>query len=163
MLLSRAPAKKTPKSTAETAGVVSPGEARMVDVAGKPHVLRTAKAQGSVYMSGKTVKLIRQGKVPKGDVFSVAKVAGIMAAKKTPDIIPLCHPLNLSSVEISLKLLKDMVRIESKVSCIGPTGVEMEALASVAASALALYDMCKGLDSEMRISDIILIEKKKTP
>jgi cyclic pyranopterin phosphate synthase len=134
----------------------------MVDVSAKSTTLREACASGAVYMKKQTLKLIREGKVPKGDVLAAARLAGIMAAKKTPELIPLCHPLNITSVEVDLKPqpTKGRLFITTKVLCNGQTGVEMEALAAVAAAALTVYDMCKAADREMTISDISLLEKK---
>lgn len=138
------------------------GKAKMVDVSAKATTSREARAAGSVYMKKQTLRLIKKGGMPKGDVFAVARVAGIMAAKKTPELIPLCHPLNLTSVEVDLHIdeRKGRLAIESRVSTLGQTGVEMEALTAVSAAALAVYDMCKAVDKEMVISDIMLIEKK---
>ncbi len=138
------------------------GQARMVDVSSTPSTLREARASGSVYMKKQTLKLIKEGRVPKGDVLATARVAGIMAAKKTPELIPLCHPLNLASVEVDLKPQpgKGRVFITSRVVCAGQTGVEMEALTAAAAAALTIYDMCKAVDREMTISEIMLLEKR---
>jgi cyclic pyranopterin phosphate synthase len=136
------------------------GKAKMVDVGGKPSTAREATARGSVYMKKETLKLIGQGNIPKGDVLPVARVAGIMAAKKTSGLIPMCHTLNLSSVDVDLELDGEKVNIRSKVSCKGQTDVEMEALTAVAVAALTVYDMCKAVDKEMTISDIVLVEKK---
>ncbi len=138
------------------------GRAKMVDVSEKQITKREAIARGSIYMKPETLKLIKDKKIPKGDVFSVAKVAGIMAAKKTSDIIPMCHPLNITSVGINfeLKEMENKIEIESCVKVLGQTGVEMEALTAVSVAALTIYDMCKAVDKEMTISDIILIEKK---
>ncbi len=138
------------------------GQARMVDVSSKPLTRREARASGSVYMKKQTLKQIKEGRAPKGDVLAPARVAGIMAAKKTPELIPLCHPLNLTSVEVDLKPQpsKGRVFITSRVVCAGQTGVEMEALTAAAAAALTIYDMCKAVDREMTISEIMLIEKK---
>lgn len=138
------------------------GRPKMVDVSSKPLTERIAIARGSVYMKKETFELIKKGKVAKGDVLNVAKVAGIMAAKKTSDIIPLCHPLNITSVDIDFKLgeKKSSIDIESRVKITGQTGVEMEALTAVSAAALTIYDMCKAVDKEMIISDIMLIEKR---
>lgn len=136
------------------------GKAKMVDVSEKPRTPREARAMASVHMKKETLKLIKQGRVPKGDVLAVSRVAGIMAAKKTPELIPLCHPLNLTSVDVNIELDEDKVNIHSKVTCTGRTGVEMEALTAVSAAALAVYDMCKTVDKEMRISEIFLVEKK---
>jgi cyclic pyranopterin phosphate synthase len=138
------------------------GRARMVDVSSKPSTSREARASGAVYMKRQTLKLIKEGRMPKGDVLAAARIAGIMAAKKTPELIPLCHPLNLTSVEVDLKPqpTKGRVLITSRVSCTGQTGVEMEALTAVSAASLTVYDMCKSVDKEMTISDIALLEKK---
>ncbi len=113
-------------------------------------------------MKIETIKLIKDRKLPKGDVFAVAKVAGIMAAKKTSEIIPMCHPLNITLVDINFDLdeKENKVNIESHVKVTGQTGVEMEALTAVSVAALTIYDMCKAVDKEMIISDIMLIEKK---
>lgn len=137
------------------------GRAKMVDVGAKPLTERIAVARGSVYMKKETFGLIKKGKVLKGDVLSVAKIAGIMAAKRTYEVIPLCHPLNITSVEIDFNLdgSKNRVDIESRVKTTGQTGVEMEALTSVSAAALTIYDMCKAVDKEIIISDIMLMEK----
>jgi cyclic pyranopterin phosphate synthase len=138
------------------------GRARMVDVSGKPETLREAVARGSVSMRKTTLKLIQGGKVSKGDVLGVARVAGIMAAKKTPEIIPMCHPLNISSIDVSFEYDEkgNRIHIESRVRLKGRTGVEMEALTAVAAAALTIYDMCKSVDREMIISDVLLLEKR---
>lgn len=138
------------------------GRPKMVDVGSKPLTERTAVARGSVYMRKETFKLIKAGKLSKGDVLNVAKLAGIMAAKKTSEIIPLCHPLNVTSVDIDFKFneKKSRIDIESRVKITGQTGVEMEALTAVAATALTIYDMCKAVDKEMTISEIMLIEKR---
>ncbi|MGB9714932.1 MAG: cyclic pyranopterin monophosphate synthase MoaC [Thermodesulfovibrionales bacterium] len=138
------------------------GRAKMVDVSEKKITKREAVASGSVYMKIETIKLIKDRKLPKGDVFAVAKVAGIMAAKKTSEIIPMCHPLNITLVDINFDLdeKENKVNIESHVKVTGQTGVEMEALTAVSVAALTIYDMCKAVDKEMIISDIMLIEKK---
>ncbi len=138
------------------------GRARMVDVSDKPETVREAVARGSVSMRKSTLKLIREGKVSKGDVLGVARVAGIMAAKKTPAIIPMCHPLNITSIDVSFEYDEkgNVIHIESRVRLKGRTGVEMEALTAVAAAALTIYDMCKSVDRKMIISDILLLEKR---
>jgi len=137
------------------------GKARMVDVSGKPLTEREAVARGFVTMKKTTLKLIRQNSIAKGDVLGVARIAGIMAAKKTFELIPLCHPLNISSmhVDFSLDQKKSRIVIEARVKIAGQTGVEMEALTAVSIAALTIYDMCKAVDKEMVISDIMLIEK----
>ncbi|KAF0146282.1 MAG: molybdenum cofactor biosynthesis protein C [Nitrospirae bacterium] len=137
------------------------GMPKMVDVSAKPLTGRIAVAKGAVYMKKKTFEVIKKGKASKGDVLSVAKIAGIMAAKKTSEIIPLCHPLNITSVNIDFNLneKKNRIEIEARVKITGQTGVEMEALTAVAAAALTIYDMCKAVDKEIIISDIMLMEK----
>lgn len=137
------------------------GKARMVDVSNKPETLREAIVRGSVYMKPETFKKIMTGDIAKGDVLSVAKVAGIMAAKKTSDIIPMCHPLNLSHIEVNFfPVEKDSkIDIEAKTKIRAQTGVEMEAFVAVASAALTIYDMCKAIDRGMRISDIHLVKK----
>jgi cyclic pyranopterin phosphate synthase len=138
------------------------GRAKMVDISEKPLTQREAVAKGSVYMKPETLRLIEDKKVPKGDVLCVSRVAGIMAAKKTSELIPMCHPLNITSVDIKLNLdsKKNKVDIEACVKILGQTGVEMEALTAVSAAALTIYDMCKAVDKEMVISDIMLMEKR---
>jgi cyclic pyranopterin monophosphate synthase len=137
------------------------GRAKMVDVTGKPVTSRKAVARGSVSMKPVTLQLIMDSKIPKGDVLTLARIAGIMAAKKTGDLIPLCHPLNITSVDMDFTLdkKKNKIDIEARVKISGQTGVEMEALAAVSIAALTIYDMCKAVDREMVISDIMLIEK----
>ncbi|MDH5202003.1 MAG: cyclic pyranopterin monophosphate synthase MoaC [Nitrospirota bacterium] len=138
------------------------GKAKMVDVSEKPATLREAIARGSVYMKPQTLKLIKEMGISKGDVLGVAKVAGIMAAKKTSELIPMCHPLNITSVHIGFTLdrKKNKVDIEARIRVIGQTGVEMEALTAVSVAALTLYDMCKAVDKEMTISEVMLVEKR---
>ena len=136
------------------------GRIRMVDVGDKPVTNREAVARGSIAMSKEARKLIASGKVKKGDPLQAARLAGIMAAKKTSELIPLCHPLNLSHVSVDLTPTKTGYQIESKVRIAGQTGVEMEALTAVAVAALTLYDMVKAVDKGMTIGDIALIEKK---
>ena len=137
------------------------GKAVMVDVSEKPLTQREAVARGVVTMKKGTLKLILENSIAKGDVLGMARVAGIMAAKKTPALIPLCHQLNISSaaVDFACDTKKSRVVIESRVKVNGQTGVEMEALTAVATAALTIYDMCKAVDREMVISDIMLIKK----
>ncbi len=139
----------------------SEGRARMVDVTEKDVTQRVAVAKGTVFMRPETLQLILEQKVEKGDVFSVARVAGIMAAKKTPELIPMCHPLNISSVEIELipKENPTRVEIEAVVKVAGKTGVEMEGMTAVAVCGLTIYDMCKAVDREMSIGEIRLVKK----
>ncbi|OGW39699.1 MAG: molybdenum cofactor biosynthesis protein C [Nitrospirae bacterium RBG_13_39_12] len=138
------------------------GTAKMVDISKKPLTQREAIARGSVYMKPETLKLIEDKRVPKGDVFCVARVAGIMSAKKTSNLIPMCHPLNIALIDISFNLdrKKNKVDIEALVKITGQTGVEMEALTAVSVAALTIYDMCKAVDKGMVISDIMLMEKR---
>lgn len=135
------------------------GHAKMVDVTDKESTNRCAVAEGIIYMDKNTVKAIKDGTVKKGDVLSVAQVAGIMAAKKTSDVIPMCHPLMLSGVDISFDVKETEIIIKSTVKCQGQTGVEMEALTAVSVAALTIYDMCKALQKDMTIGEIKLLEK----
>ena len=137
------------------------GRARMVDVSDKDVTSRVAVARGTVRMRPETLALILEGKVEKGDVFSVARVAGIMAAKKTSELIPMCHPLNITSVEIDLSPAQNPARveIEAAVRVDGKTGVEMEAMTAVAVAGLTIYDMCKAVDREMSLGEICLVKK----
>ena len=137
------------------------GRARMVDVSDKAETERVATARGSVVMQKATLERIMAGGVAKGDVLSVARLAGIMGAKRTPDLIPLCHPLALSSVsvELSCDLARNAVDISATCKLRGRTGVEMEALTAVAVAALTVYDMCKAVDRGMRIEGIHLVHK----
>jgi len=138
------------------------GKASMVDVSGKDETVREAVARSFVSMKPGTVRLVLDKSIPKGDVLATARIAGIMAAKKTSDLIPLCHPINLSSVtvELSVDKIKGGVAIEARVKTVGQTGVEMEALTAVSAAGLTIYDMCKAVDKEIVISDIMLLEKR---
>ncbi len=137
------------------------GRARMVDVSEKEVTSRVAVARGVVHMRPETLALILEDKIEKGDVFSVARVAGIMAAKKTPELIPMCHPLNLTSIKIDLVARQNPARveIEAAVRVSGKTGVEMEAMTAVSVAGLTIYDMCKAVDREMSIGDIRLMQK----
>lgn len=137
------------------------GHAHMVDVSPKEATLREATARGSVAMKAETLALILSQGLPKGDVLAVARVAGIMAAKRTPELIPLCHPIALSSVAVELTPDQEasQVEISATVRCVGVTGVEMEALTAVSVAALTVYDMCKAVDRGMRIGPIRLVHK----
>jgi cyclic pyranopterin phosphate synthase len=137
------------------------GRAKMVDVSGKDTTNRTAVARGTIQMRPETLTLILEEKIEKGDVFSVARVAGIMAAKKSSELIPMCHPLNITSVEIELIPQKNPARveIEAVVRVDGKTGVEMEAMTAVSVAGLTIYDMCKAVDREMSIGSIRLVKK----
>lgn len=143
------------------------GKAQMVDVGAKPATHREAIARGTVQMQAHTLRLILDGSLPKGDVLAVARVAGIMAAKRTPDLIPLCHTLLLTHVGVDFRVLPtppdeptQVLEIEAVVRTRGQTGVEIEALTAVSVAALTIYDMCKAVDRAMRISDIRLVEKR---
>ena len=137
------------------------GRARMVDVSKKAETLREAVVRGSIFMNAKTFKRIMSGKIEKGDVFAVAKVAGIMAAKRTSEIIPMCHPLNLSHVEVNFYPVgkESRIDIEARVRIKAQTGVEMEGFVAVAAAGLTIYDMCKAIDRGIVLSDIHLVKK----
>ncbi len=137
------------------------GRAHMVDVTGKAETVREATARGRVRMNPATLEMIEQGRMAKGDVLNVAQVAGIMAAKKTPDLIPMCHPLPITGVEMLFRLIKEesSVEIEGTVRLAGRTGVEMEALTAVSVAALTIYDMCKAVDRGMVIDQILLVHK----
>ena len=137
------------------------GRARMVDVTEKAPTFRRAAAAGEVHVSKETLDAIREGKLKKGDVLAVAQVAGIQAAKHCWELIPMCHPVPLTGVDIRFSLVEDPCRVEilAEVSCTGPTGVEMEALTAVSAAALTIYDMCKALQKDMRIEHIRLLAK----
>ena len=138
------------------------GRARMVDVGSKSETERTAVAAGRVLVNSETFRLIKNGGMKKGDVLGTAQIAGIMAAKKTSDIVPMCHPLMLTGVDISFNLNEEMhaVEIKAEVKCKGVTGVEMEALTAVSAAALTVYDMCKAVQEDMIIDRICLLSKK---
>ena len=135
------------------------GRARMADVTGKAATYREATAAGTVYMAPSTAEAIRTGGAPKGDVLGVAQVAGVMAGKRTAEIIPMCHPITLTGVDLRFTIGADRVDIEATVRCRGETGVEMEALHAVSAAALTVYDMCKALQKDMVVSDVRLLEK----
>ncbi|HEX7556361.1 MAG TPA: cyclic pyranopterin monophosphate synthase MoaC [Leptolinea sp.] len=137
------------------------GNARMVDVSGKPDSSRTAIARGEIHMKSETLALIRAGMMKKGDVLTVAQIAGIQAAKRTSDLIPLCHPLPLSKVDISFEMDDDLpgIKITATTKVTGKTGVEMEALTAVSVAALTIYDMAKAVEKTMHIENIRLIEK----
>jgi cyclic pyranopterin monophosphate synthase len=137
------------------------GQARMVDVSAKDVTVRTARASGTVLLSPQAVAALRDGAVPKGDALAVARIAGIQGAKRTPDLIPLCHPLALTSVSVELTCDTARSAVDIRATCKleGRTGVEMEALTAVAVAALTVYDMCKAVDRGMRIADIRLLHK----
>jgi cyclic pyranopterin phosphate synthase len=141
------------------------GRARMVDVSAKNETERTATAEGSILMLPETLALINEGKIKKGNVFAVADVAAVMAAKRTPDLIPMCHPIALTGVEVDFTELglsdgRAELSVSVTAKCVGQTGVEMEALTAASAALLTIYDMCKSADRAMTIKKIELVEKK---
>lgn len=135
------------------------GQARMVDVGGKPETARTATATGRITMTPAALAAIRDGSGPKGDVLAVARVAGIMAAKKTGELIPLCHPLSLDAVVVDFAFEDDAVRVTARASLTGKTGVEMEAMTAASIALLTVYDMAKAVDKGMVIEQVRLLEK----
>ena len=139
----------------------SKGKAEMVDVGQKPIQKRIAEAEGKILLHENTIKLIQDNSLKKGDVLTVAKIAGIQAAKQTANLIPLCHTLILSKVDVDLTICKEGVMAKSIVKCAGQTGVEMEALTAVSVALLTVYDMCKAVDKKMIISDVKLVNKTK--
>jgi cyclic pyranopterin phosphate synthase len=146
---------------AELSHLSEAGDVRMVDVGDKPQSRRRAVARGAVRMSAETAKRLRE--LPKGDALVTAQLAGIMAAKRASELIPLCHPLPLSHIEVSLDVGDDTVEINAVVETTAQTGVEMEALTAVSVAALTVYDMAKAIDKQMSISDVALVEKTKQP
>ena len=137
------------------------GRANMVDVGSKKPQQRRAVAKGIIFLSAKTLTMVKENQVKKGDVLTVAQIAGIQAAKQTPSLIPLCHPLILDKIDVKLHLTDKGIAAESEVRCTGRTGVEMEALTAVSAALLTVYDMCKAVDKNMQIGEIKLLEKVK--
>lgn len=135
------------------------GRARMVDVSAKNITVRTARAGGKIFMRSDTLELVHTGGIKKGDVLAVAQVAGIMAAKRTSDVIPMCHPLQLTGVNISFSFEDNGIAVEAFCRCTGQTGVEMEALTAASVACLTIYDMCKAHQRDMVISQICLLEK----
>ena len=137
------------------------GQANMVDVGGKAVQRRHAVAQGTICLSAQTLTMVKENQLKKGDVLTVAQIAGIQAAKQTAGLIPLCHPLPLDKIDVRLQITDSGITAESEVWCVGRTGVEMEALTAVTVSLLTVYDMCKAVDKNMSIGEIRLIEKVK--
>jgi cyclic pyranopterin phosphate synthase len=137
------------------------GRARMVDVSAKPRVRRTASAAGTIHLAPETVQRIRENLIRKGDVLAVARVAGITAAKRTADLIPLCHNIAIDQVEVDFTVQDHSIEIRCRAVCTDKTGIEMEALTGVAVAALTIYDMCKAVDDGMQIGEIRLLEKTK--
>jgi cyclic pyranopterin phosphate synthase len=145
----------------ELSHVDGSGKARMVDVSGKQRVRRTARAAGRVDMAPATAELVRANALGKGDVLATARIAGIMAAKRASEIIPLCHNIEVEHVAVELEVVEGGVEISSTATCTDKTGIEMEALTAVAVAALVVYDMCKAVDKAMVLRDIRLLEKTK--
>jgi len=137
------------------------GEVNMVDISGKKIVHREATASGAIYLQDETIKKIKNNLIKKGDVLSIARVAGIMGAKKTFELIPLCHNIPVNKIDIYFDIKEDRINIRSKAICDAKTGIEMEALTAVSIACLTIYDMCKAVDKSMIISDIKLEEKTK--
>ena len=138
------------------------GEAQMVDISNKDIQLRVAQAKGCILMNTETIILLQENKLKKGDAIATARIAGIQAAKSTSSLIPLCHNILLTKVEVDIQTKTDTIEVTSTVSCVGKTGVEMEALTAVSIALLTIYDMCKAVDKNMIMKDIKLIEKSKT-
>ncbi len=155
----RLPAPVGEESMVRLSHIAEDGSARMVDVGAKDATARMARAVGHVRLSAHARHLLREHALPKGDVLTVARVAGILAAKRCGDLIPLCHPLPLTDVSIELRPDDTGVAIEATARCIGPTGVEMEALTAVSVAALTIHDMCKAVDRTIVIDDIRVVEK----
>ena len=143
--------------------IAADGTARMVDVSGKPEQLRVAAASGRIFLRPETIALIQSDRIAKGNVLAVARIAGIQAAKRASELIPLCHTLLLQQVEVNFDLEESGARIVCEVRTIGRTGAEMEALTGVTVAALTIYDMCKAVDKSMRIGDVVLDHKNKLP
>lgn len=138
------------------------GRASMVDVSMKKPQLRLARASGKINLTRSTVELIGEDRIKKGNVLAVAQIAGIQAAKRTSELIPLCHPLAISKIDVKLSLEQQGVSVASEVVCVGQTGVEMEALVAVTVALLTIYDMCKAVDKNMTIDGVTLLEKTKS-
>ena len=137
------------------------GRVSMVDVSAKTPQLRVARALGRIEINDATLRLIEENKIAKGSVLTTAEIAGIQAAKRTSDLIPLCHPLQLTKIDVKASVAENGVAVESRVVCVGQTGVEMEALTAVSVALLTIYDMCKAVDKKMIIQNVELIEKTK--
>ncbi len=140
----------------------SKGKADMVDVSGKKIQFRIARAEGFIQLQPETIKLIKKNEMMKGDVLTVAEISGIQAGKKTSELIPLCHPLQITKLDVKCELEKNGVRVKTFAKCVGQTGIEMEALTAASAALLTVYDMCKAVDKKMRIGEIRLVEKIKS-
>lgn len=138
------------------------GKANMVDVGAKDDQKRIAKATGHITLKPETIQLIQENAMKKGDVLTISEVAGIQGGKKTSDLIPLCHPLQITKLDVKATIDKTGVRVNSEARCVGKTGIEMEALTAVSVALLTVYDMCKAVDKEMNIDEVRLVEKTKT-
>jgi len=138
------------------------GKANMVDVGAKPDQVRIAKATGHITLQPETIELIRDNAMKKGDVLTIAEIAGIQGGKKTSDLIPLCHPLQITKIDVKATIDDTGVRINSEARCVGKTGIEMEALTSVSIALLTVYDMCKAVDKTMNMDETKLVEKIKS-
>jgi len=137
------------------------GKANMVDVSTKPIQIRTARAKGFIRMKPETLILIRENQIKKGDVLTIAEIAGIQGGKRTSELIPLCHPLNIQKIDVKAKLCDEGIKVESFAKCSGQTGIEMEVIMATSIALITLYDMCKAVDKQMVIERIELIEKIK--
>lgn len=137
------------------------GKANMVDVGAKPDQKRVAKATGHITLKPETIKLIQDNSMKKGDVLTISEVAGIQGGKRTSELIPLCHPLQITKLDVKAKIDKTGVRVNSEARCVGKTGIEMEALTAVSVALLTVYDMCKAVDKDMNMDEVKLIEKTK--
>jgi len=138
------------------------GKANMVDVGPKADQKRIAKATGHITLKPETIKLIQDNSMKKGDVLTISEVAGIQGGKRTSELIPLCHPLQITKLDVKATIDKTGVRVNSEARCVGKTGIEMEALTAVSVALLTVYDMCKAVDKEMNIDEVTLVEKTKT-
>ena len=138
------------------------GKANMIDVGNKPRQIRTAMATGHISLSKETIVLIKENKMKKGDVLTIAEIAGIQGGKRTSELIPLCHPLLITRIEVKAETDATGVRINAEAKCTGQTGIEMEALTAVSIALLTIYDMCKAVDKNMVIDEILLLEKIKS-
>lgn len=138
------------------------GKANMVDVGHKTPQIREAKAVGIIQLEPRTIELINENALKKGDVLTIAEIAGIQAAKRTSDLIPLCHTLQITKAEVKCRIIEKGIQVNTRVKCIGQTGVEMEALTAASIALLTIYDMCKAVDKSMVVSEITLVEKTKT-
>jgi cyclic pyranopterin phosphate synthase len=138
------------------------GKANMVDVGSKTDQKRIAKATGHITLKSETIQLIRDNSMKKGDVLTISEIAGIQGGKRTSELIPLCHPLQITKLDVKATVDETGVRVNSEARCIGKTGIEMEALTAVSVALLTVYDMCKAVDKEMNVDEVKLVEKTKT-